>query len=240
VVSHVSAAVLHGLPSWADQLGRVHVTRDRAGGGRTGPDLHVHGIPIDASQITVVDGLPVTTLARTVLDLACAGSLERAVAVGDAALRFGMPAAELALLADDAKGRHGAGRARQTVALVDAAAESPGESVSRIRFRLWGLPVPVLQYVVRDGHGVFVGRGDMAWPELGTIGEFDGDAKYGPEFLKPGQTAQDAILKEKRREELIRELGWQVVRWSWPDLAYQERLTARLQNAFRSGRNLAA
>ena len=240
VVSHISAAILHGLPTWNDQLDRVHITRDRAGGGRIKQDLRVHGTRLAAYETTLVDGLPVTTLARTVLDLACAGALERAVAVGDAALRLGMPPEDLVRLVDEAKGRHGAARARQTAALIDAAAESPGESVSRVRFRRWGLPIPVLQYVVRDVRGTFVARGDMGWPELGTIGEFDGDAKYGPEFLKPGQTAQQAILDEKRREERIRELGWQVVRWSWADLARQQELTDRLRAAFRRGRNLAA
>jgi predicted transcriptional regulator of viral defense system len=34
VVSHVSAAVLHGLRIWAVRLDRVHVTRARRNGGR--------------------------------------------------------------------------------------------------------------------------------------------------------------------------------------------------------------
>jgi hypothetical protein len=43
VVSHVSAAVLLGLPVWGLPLDRVHVTRDRASGARVSRDVHMHG-----------------------------------------------------------------------------------------------------------------------------------------------------------------------------------------------------
>ena len=33
-VSHMSAAVLHQLPIWNNQLARVHITRDGSGGGK--------------------------------------------------------------------------------------------------------------------------------------------------------------------------------------------------------------
>ena len=42
VISHVSAAVLHGWPVWSVPLRRVHVTRDRASGGRRGVQVHLH------------------------------------------------------------------------------------------------------------------------------------------------------------------------------------------------------
>jgi hypothetical protein len=51
VVSHASAAVLHGLPTWGMRLQRVHVTRDRRNGGRTRPGLHVHTAPLHADDI---------------------------------------------------------------------------------------------------------------------------------------------------------------------------------------------
>ena len=58
VVSHVSAAILHGLPTWNDQLDRVHITRDRAGGGRIKQDLRVHGTRLAASETTSSTGCP--------------------------------------------------------------------------------------------------------------------------------------------------------------------------------------
>src|SRR6478735_8849594 len=237
IASHASAALLHGLPTWSDQLDRVHVTRDRTGGGRVGPNLTVHGSRISPSEVTLVDEVAVTGLARTVLDLACAESLERGVALGDAALRLGLTGAALRTLVADASGRRGIGRARTAAELVDVRSESVGESFSRVRFWQWGVPTPVLQLEVRDSLGRFIGRGDFGWPEFGTIGEFDGKIKYGL-LLKPGQSAEDVLLAEKRREERIRELGWQVVRWGWADLRNRAELVARLEAAFRRGQDL--
>ncbi|GAA3610915.1 hypothetical protein [Microlunatus ginsengisoli] len=41
--------------------------------------------------------------------------------------------------------------------------------------------------------------------------------KYG-ELLRPGETAADVVLAERRREQAIRDQGWQVARWLWEDL----------------------
>jgi hypothetical protein len=240
VVSHGSAAVLHGLPTWSDQLERVHLTRDRAGGGKIKHNLHQHGLPLNDCDAVMIEGIRVTSLPRTILDLSCSQPLEHSVAAGDAALRLGLRQPELLTLVEAAGGRHGVGQARRAAELIHVGSESPGESVSRVRFWRWGLPTPTLQYVVRDPHGGFVARGDFGWPELGTIGEFDGKSKYGPELLKPGQTVREAVLAEKRREERMRELGWQVVRWSWADLSKRDELVARLEAAFRRGRDLSA
>ena len=239
IVSHVSAAVLHGLPTWTDQLDLVHLTRDRSGGSKLRRDLRIHGLPIAPDEATRIGGFTVTSLARTVVDLSCLDTLERGVAIGDAALRLGLRDHELAAAVDAGTRRHGIGRARRVCELADIRSESVGESFSRVRFWQWGLPAPVLQLDVRDPRGVLVGRGDFGWPEFGTIGEFDGKVKYGA-LLKPGQSAQDVLLAEKRREERIREVGWQVVRWTWADLRRGTDLAARLQDAFRRGRDLSA
>jgi hypothetical protein len=237
VVSHASAAVIHGLPTWIDQLDRVHLTRNRAGGGRRERNLYVHGAPISDHETTVIDGIKVTRLARTVVDLSRMESIERGVAAGDAALRLGLRQYELTASVAAACGRRGIGQARITAELVDVRSESVGESFSRVRFWRWGVPAPILQLEVRDPNGGLVGRCDFGWPEYGTVGEFDGRVKYGL-LLKPGQTAEDVLLAEKRREERLRELGWQVVRWGWADLKNRTELTARLEAAFRRGRDM--
>jgi len=69
VVSHVSAAVLHGLPVWSKALDRVHVTRNRSGGGKRRTLVQVHALPLGEDDVTSLGGIPVTSLARTVLDL---------------------------------------------------------------------------------------------------------------------------------------------------------------------------
>ena len=64
---------------------------------------------------------------------------------------------------------------------------------------------------------MFVGRVDFAWPALGVVGEFDGRIKYGRD-LAPEQDPTEVLWHEKLREDLLRELGWLVVRWVWADL----------------------
>jgi hypothetical protein len=64
-----------------------------------------------------------------------------------------------------------------------------------------------------------------------TIGEFDGKIKYG-RLLKPGQRIEDVIFEEKLREDALRDLGWQSVRWLWRDLYRRGVLRERVLRAF--------
>lgn len=235
VLSHGSAAVLHGLPVWADQLVRVELTRDRSGGGRRRSYTLVHGRPLDSDEVVSVSGLTVTSLARTVLDLACGLPLGRAVAVGDAALRAGLDPGALAAVLDRAGPRRGLPAARRAIALLDAASESPGESESRVMLLGHGVPRPTLQFTVTGRAGEFVGRTDFGWPELRTVGEFDGRVKYG-RALRPGQDLAEVLYAEKQREDAIRDLDWQMVRWITPDIHAPGPVLERLERAFVRGR----
>ena len=235
VLSHGSAAVLHGLPVWPDQLTQVHITRNRAGGGRRRRYVHVHGLPLDPGDTVSVDGLMVTSLARTVVDLACCNSFARAVAVGDAALRRGLTDRVLVDQMERAGRRTGVVAARRVAAFIDRRSESPGESESRAVLQEQGVPRPELQYVVHDRHGGFVARTDFGWPELRTLGEFDGRVKYG-RALRVGQDLEQVLFDEKVREDALRDCGWQVVRWTSPDLRQPQALVARLTRAFARGR----
>lgn len=91
--------------------------------------------------------------------------------------------------------------------------------------------IPELQFELRDEHGRFVARTDAAWPEHRTVGEFDGRIKFSRELLgnrEPG----NVVFAEKRREDQIRELGWEVVRWVWSDFADPAALVQRIERAF--------
>ena len=110
--------------------------------------------------------------------------------------------------------------------------ESVGES------RLWhlcaayGLPQPIPQFAVCDETGQVRYRVDFAWPEYGVFVEFDGRVKYGQPW-NGAEDAVDVVLREKRREDAIRELtGWLCVRVTWADLAQPVQSVARLQEAF--------
>ena len=78
-------------------------------------------------------------------------------------------------------------------------AESPGESLSRVRMLQARLPLPTLQHVVCDSAGCFVARLDFWWEEFGLAGEFDGMVEYG-RLLRPGQSVEGgpALLLDAR------------------------------------------
>ena len=72
---------------------------------------------------------------------------------------------------------------------------------------------------------------DFGWPELRTVGEFDGLWKYG-RLLRPGEEPADVVVAEKLREDEIRDLDLRVVRWTWPDLDHFDAVVERLCRAF--------
>jgi hypothetical protein len=43
------------------------------------------------------------------------------------------------------------------------------------------------------------------------------------------------LFQEKRREDALRDLGWEVVRWMWADLFAPAQLLDRLARAFARG-----
>ncbi|HET9874046.1 MAG TPA: type IV toxin-antitoxin system AbiEi family antitoxin domain-containing protein [Propionibacteriaceae bacterium] len=235
VVSHMSAAALYGFPVWSDALNRVHLTRNRTSGGSIRRYVHLHASPFEPHHITQVGEYQLTSPARTVVDLARSLPVQRAVPIADAALAAGLSRADIADLASQYRLHPGAGAMRRVVALADGSSESVGESVSRVIFNERGLPTPVLQYTVTGPDGRIVGRADFCWEQERTLGEFDGRIKYG-RLLAPGQSVSDVLFEEKRREDALRDLGWQVVRWVWDDLSNPAALVDRLRRAYERGR----
>ncbi len=233
VVSHGSAAVLHGLPDFGSPA-QVHLTRPDGRGKRRGY-VHLHVAPLDPAETVLLDGVGVTSLARTVLDLARTLPFDRAVATGDAALRLGLVPEALADALGRAGRRPGVGAARRVAAFLDCRSESVGESMSRVVLDRLGLAPTTLQLEVFDGGGRFVGRSDFGWEDRRTLGEFDGRVKYG-RALRPGQRLEDVLWAEKQREDELRDLGWQMARWTWWHLEHERRLEERLRRAFRRGR----
>lgn len=235
VVSHASAAVLHGLPTWGVRLGRVHVTRGRRNGGRSNRQVYVHTAPLDPEELDAVDGIAVTSVARTVVDLARTLPFEPAVAVADAALhaliaepeRLATLQAALTAAIARSAGWRGSPDARRVLAFADARSSSVGESRSRVAILRAGLPTPVLQWEVVGVAGQWIGIVDFGWPKQRTVGEFDGKEKYG-RLLKPGQSPADAVYAEKRREDALRAEELSVVRWGWDALSDFGSTAARL------------
>jgi len=232
VASHASAAVLHGLPVWSVPLDLVHVTRNQRSGGRRSRLLHLHAAAFAEDEVVVVDGIPATSVARTVVDMARSTPFEPAVVLTDASLRHGLTRAELVEAVERAAHRHGNAAARRVVSFADGRSESVGESRSRVALLRAGLPAPTLQWEVISPTGLLLGRVDFGWPEFRTVGEFDGRVKYG-RLLRAGEEPGDAVFEEKRREDLIRDEALRVVRWVWDELDRFDVVAARLRRAFR-------
>ena len=145
----------------------------------------VHCAPYVPSEVVEIDGVRVTVLARTVVDLARSRPFDEAAAAGDRALALGPAPAALSSVLLRMERWPNVRQARRVVAFLDAASESAGESVSRARIADEGLPAPQLQRQITDARGRAVARVDFCWEDQRTIGEFDGKIKYG-RLLKPG------------------------------------------------------
>jgi hypothetical protein len=231
VVSHQSAAVLHGLPLWNVPLDRVHITRRPRAWSDTSAVLSCHVARLRDDEVMDVDGVPVTGPVRTALDLARSLPHEAAVVALDAALHAGVLSHGLLrarLL--DIVGTPGSRSAARAVAAADGRSGSVGESRSRVMLHRWKLPPSALQFEIRSETGLLVARTDFAWEADRLVGEFDGRIKYG-RLLRPGQAPGDAVFEEKLREDAIRDEGWNVVRWGWTDLRRPDRLAARVRRA---------
>lgn len=157
VVSHGSAAAVHGFDQWPNPDERVHLTVNRSHGGRKNALRVVHASVLHPDDIADVDGLRVTSPARTVVDLACAISFESAVCMGDSALRT-LSRTDLDDALTRGAGRRGIDRARRAAAAMDGRSESVGESRSRVMMHRAGLPSPRLQCTLLDERGAFVAR----------------------------------------------------------------------------------
>ena len=217
VVSHESAAFLHGIPFLRPDRRYVHFTIDRTSGGWKRRKQYVHARPLPADQVAILDGVRVTSRCRTAVDVAMSGGLERGVCAFDAVRlvpRFPqprdpepIPLAELQECLESLARCRGAGTARRALELSVECSESAGESLSRMQMLTAGLPMPHLQtlHVLEDE----LFYADFDWGRV--TGEFDGRAKYGDE----PEEIDAALAEEKRRHELFAVAGIEVVRWRW-------------------------
>ncbi len=235
VFSHTSAAVLHGLPVPEADLAIVTMIRTTSGHGDGGPQLRVRNTRLSVDDVTLVDGLPVTTLERTVCDLARLSPFEWGVAAADAALREGAEMQTIRRVLRRHPRLRGLPRAGRVLGVADGRSESAAESLSRVEMMRRGIPEPVLQFEVIDEAGVVVARTDFGWPDLGLVGEVDGKTKYA-DLLRPGEDAADVVMREKRREQRIRAQGLWPVRWGWAEIMDGRRMAAIIRDGIRCAR----
>jgi hypothetical protein len=235
-LSHVSAVIEHGIDVWGVPLGRVHVTRLDGGAGRNERDLaHHEGRCLDG-DLTVVNGVPVTVAARSVLETGAKISSEAALCLFDSGLfRERFDHDELSRMHDRLGNWSGMQHLHIPVRMATGRSQSIGESRGRWLFRQSHVPAPVLQHEVYDGDRL-VGTCDWAWPDRDTLGEFDGWLKYG-RLLTPGQSPGDVVFAEKQREDELREVsGSAMFRLVWSDYDRPALTVARIERLlYRAG-----
>ena len=227
VISHGSAALLHGLPVLGRRSHLPEITVPPNGTG-SAHAAHLHRATLAPDEVVLVGGAPVTSVARTVIDLARAGSTACGVAAIDAALnRRLVTADDLDEVVRRCWNWPRIRRALRALRLADARAESALESVSRLVIGWLRLPVPDLQTVVADRFGRVIGRLDFYWDEFGVAGEADGRGKYD---------SREILTLEKERQEQLEDETLVVVRWGWDQpWRHPQLLKSRLVAGFERG-----
>jgi len=226
VVSHHSAAVIHRIDLLHQQRA-VTLTRPpaRRDNRPKSDGIRFHAAELPPEHVTTLAGMRVTTVARTVVDLARTSPFIAGVVAADSALRADKTTkAELTRVCSACRQWPGVTRAREVVTFSEAGAESVLESCARVFFRELGLEPPELQVTI---HGdAFAFRVDFYWPRHRTIAEADGLAKYAD---------RKDILEQFRRDRLLREAGYKVVHFTWRELfETPAAVVARVQAAFSS------
>ncbi len=220
-----SAAILLGLPlPWRLEHGPVHIAAREEGAhlaraGAVGRRLDVSG-----SELIRVDGVLMTSPARTFCDLAKDLSIPGLCAVGDALLRdHGVTAEELTRTMLRRLRYSGKVKARNVIPMLDARAESAQESRCRAILISSGFASPVPQFVVRDEYGQIFARIDLAYPELRIAIEYDGDVHRSKERFR----------RDASRRTMLRAQGWYVVEVTADDVRYPPRLLRKVSDAIR-------
>ncbi|MCF8604126.1 hypothetical protein L5I01_12240 [Gordonia sp. HY442] len=232
-VSNESAASIHGLDLLEPDHRRVHFATSRSGGGRRMATRHIHS-GLSDDDVVEVDGIAVSNLVRTAIDVSAGKPFAQALAALDSARRMGVGSDEL-----DAElhRRRIRGGAVVTAALrySDGRSANPGESWGRAQMIEAQLPVPDLQarFELRDGSVAFT---DYEW-EGRLVGEFDGLRKYGRD-LKPGQSIDDVVVAEKLREDALRDHVTDVARWTVSDLRDHTMIPMLRRRMVRAGVDL--
>jgi very-short-patch-repair endonuclease len=210
-LSHGSAAALHGL--WRSS-GRMHVTVPR-GGPHTGDGITVHRTRrLDPADVTAIEGIAVTTVARTALDLAEHSNPRMLMALLERADELELfDLREITACIDRNPGRRGITPLREALDL-----DMPGESELQRRFlrlcRDAGLPEPEREVQL----GAY--RADFFWPRASLVVETDGRSFHD---------RRAAFESDRERDLDLAAAGIRTLRVTWRMLTAPSKLIATLR-----------
>ena len=205
----------------------VHVTQEKPPSTVShGQDVVAHTRSLGGGEVVVVDGLPCTSLERTVVDCCLMMNYRQSLIIVDHALRKGASASKLWETCGSLTGRPGVAALRRALENADPRSESPGETLTRDLITRLRIEPPELQVEVPTSEGTY--RIDLAWRERKLALEFDGKVKYFD--YAP---TDEVIYKERQRENALVEQGWKVIRIKWRDLFNEQEFKTRVLRALR-------
>jgi hypothetical protein len=227
VASYHSAALLHHLSlltSPSPDTVTLTLPPARKWNRARPADVVFHASELPQEHVTRLYNLPLTTVARTVADLARTLPFMDAVVVADSALnqeKASKP--EILQVLEKCKGWPGVRQARRALEFADDRAESPLESAARVVFAEAGLEPPELQVTIHGEQAQFSARVDFLWRAQKVIAEADGLVKYND---------RKDLLNERERDHQLREAGYITVHFTRRELfRTPEEVIARLSSA---------
>lgn len=208
-----------GLPGWLQEDWRIHVARERDGSKPRRNNVVGHRLTFLPGEVVIVDGVRVTSPARTWLDLAAVLTPDELVAAGDSIVvahgpEFPAPRAALATPAELHRmiaahpGMRGVRTARAALPDIRVGADSPQETKMRLVLSRSSLGEPALNYIIRNTWGQPCVWPDAAYPEQRIALQYE-----GAHHADPRQQQLDI-----RRLAMTEALGWKEVRVVKEDL----------------------
>lgn len=234
IFAGITAAAAHGFEhQWLLHHQGLTITLPTRGSYRSHDKLNVIYSPFPKDNAVIVNGIPVTNPARTLLD--CGHMLE---------FRFALPIFDSAaaegvgndrVLQECVRTTRGCTTIFRLMQHVDSSSENGGESLARGTMIEAGFSIPQLQIPFTDPTTGERFRVDFLWrADDGRIivGEFDGTAKYVDPEMTGRKSIQETVQTERNREQALRRAGvTEVVRFTFDDVLQRNPLIAKLRRA---------
>jgi hypothetical protein len=215
--SHLTAAELLSLPrrQRKEPNDMFHIIRPEGAAHLNRPHVIVHRMKLYDDEVTVHQGIPVTTPERTWLDLAELLTVDELVAAGDSCVRVPRPEfdgrdmplctiADLQRMIDRHKGKRGLRKAKEAIKMVRVGSDSPQETLLRLAVVRAGLPEPELNVPIIAEDGTRHHEPDLSYRKYRIGIEYEGE-HHGEELQ---------VVRDISRSERYSALGWTEVRIS--------------------------
>lgn len=220
-LSHRSVGAFHGLRACHRRVVEV-IVPGRSTHRHDGIQVH-RSINLAPEDIEIVDSIPVTTVARTLLDLAAVvptRGIERALDQAEILRVFDLHALADQLTRNPA--HPGAGRLRAVLdryEIGSAVTDSELEEVLVGVCRAEGFPLPEFHRAIDPGDGGVLLRPDAVWWAQRVAAELDGER-----FHRTHRAFHDDRLRDQR----LIAAGWRVIRITWSQLTQRPHEVAAL------------